>query len=71
MFADFVLSDKRTEVLPHMPPDQCKFFTAVYRMDTQMVDQDPYRTYSSSDALTRASQSHSYLHPLHRQCLQS
>ncbi|KAG0702207.1 hypothetical protein DFH29DRAFT_922785 [Suillus ampliporus] len=43
-FADFVISDKRTQVLPHMPPDRRKFLAAIYRMDTQMVDQEPHRS---------------------------
>ncbi|KAG0693103.1 hypothetical protein DFH29DRAFT_1084385 [Suillus ampliporus] len=44
MFADFVLSDKRTQVLPRMPPDQRKYLAAMYRMDTQMGDQEPHRS---------------------------
>ncbi|KAF7323896.1 R3H domain-containing protein [Mycena kentingensis (nom. inval.)] len=46
-FADFVSSEKKTQVLPHMPPDRRKFVhdvAAVYRMDTQMVDQEPHRS---------------------------
>ncbi|KAG1729490.1 uncharacterized protein EDB91DRAFT_1159352 [Suillus paluster] len=46
-FADFVVSDKRTQVLPHMPPDRRKFvhdLASIYRMDTQMVDQEPHRS---------------------------
>ncbi|KAH9477552.1 FKBP12-associated protein 1-like protein [Psilocybe cubensis] len=46
-FADFVTSEKKTQVLPHMPPDRRKFvhdLAAVYRMDTQMVDQEPHRS---------------------------
>jgi len=46
-FADFIASEKRTQVLPHMPPDRRKFvhdLAAVYRMDTQMVDQEPHRS---------------------------
>ncbi|KAF4616864.1 hypothetical protein D9613_008216 [Agrocybe pediades] len=46
-FADFITSEKRTQVLPHMPPDRRKFvhdLAAVYRMDTQMVDQEPHRS---------------------------
>ncbi|CAK5272386.1 unnamed protein product [Mycena citricolor] len=46
-FADFVNSDKKTQVLPHMPPDRRKFahdIATVYRMDTQMVDQEPHRS---------------------------
>ncbi|PPQ78281.1 hypothetical protein CVT25_011740 [Psilocybe cyanescens] len=46
-FADFVTSEKRTQVLPHMPPERRKFvhdLASVYRMDTQMVDQEPHRS---------------------------
>ncbi|KII84629.1 hypothetical protein PLICRDRAFT_117694 [Plicaturopsis crispa FD-325 SS-3] len=46
-FADFIASDRKTQVLPHMPPDRRKFVhdvAAVYRMDTQMVDQEPHRS---------------------------
>nr|GAT42730.1 predicted protein [Mycena chlorophos] len=46
-FADFVNSDKKTQVLPHMPPERRKFVhdvAANYRMDTQMVDQEPHRS---------------------------
>ncbi|KAF8805762.1 hypothetical protein BYT27DRAFT_7036688, partial [Phlegmacium glaucopus] len=46
-FADFITSEKRTNVLPHMPPDRRKFvhdLASVYRMDTQMIDQEPHRS---------------------------
>ncbi|KAF8137091.1 hypothetical protein EV363DRAFT_1428042 [Boletus edulis] len=46
-FADFVTSDRRSQVLPHMPPDRRKFvhdLAVVYRMDTAMVDQEPHRS---------------------------
>ncbi|KAG2140668.1 hypothetical protein DEU56DRAFT_885849 [Suillus clintonianus] len=46
-FADFITSDKRTQVLPHMPPERRKFvhdLASIYRMDTQMVDQEPHRS---------------------------
>ncbi|KAI0037225.1 hypothetical protein K488DRAFT_39490 [Vararia minispora EC-137] len=46
-FADFVNSDKRVQVLPHMPETRRRFvneLAAVYRMDTQMVDQEPNRS---------------------------
>ncbi|KAG1798823.1 uncharacterized protein HD556DRAFT_153931 [Suillus plorans] len=46
-FADFITSDKRTQVLPHMPPERRKIvhdLASVYRMDTQMIDQEPHRS---------------------------
>ncbi|KAG2003340.1 shuttle craft protein [Coprinopsis cinerea AmutBmut pab1-1] len=46
-FADFVNSEKRHQVLPHMTPEKRKFvndLAAVYRMDTQMIDQEPNRS---------------------------
>ncbi|KAF8802315.1 hypothetical protein BYT27DRAFT_7112793, partial [Phlegmacium glaucopus] len=46
-FADFITSEKRTNVLPHMPLDRRKFvhdLASVYRMDTQMIDQEPHRS---------------------------
>ncbi|KAF8189869.1 hypothetical protein K438DRAFT_1538416, partial [Mycena galopus ATCC 62051] len=46
-FADFVASEKKMQVLPHMPAERRKFVhdvAAVYRMDTQMVDQEPHRS---------------------------
>ncbi|KAJ7136015.1 hypothetical protein C8R44DRAFT_609441 [Mycena epipterygia] len=46
-FADFVTSEKKMQVLPHMPPERRKFVhdvATVYRMDTQMVDQEPHRS---------------------------
>ncbi|KAJ6626812.1 hypothetical protein B0H10DRAFT_1996688 [Mycena sp. CBHHK59/15] len=45
--AEFVASEKKMQVLPHMPPERRKFLhdvAAVYRMDTQMVDQEPHRS---------------------------
>ncbi|KAL0568229.1 FKBP12-associated protein, partial [Marasmius crinis-equi] len=46
-FAEFVNSPKRTQVLPQMPPERRKFvhdLAHVYRLDTQMVDQEPHRS---------------------------
>ena len=46
-FADFAASDKRSQILPHTPESRRKFvhdLAAVYRMDTQMVDQEPHRS---------------------------
>ncbi|KAF7792938.1 hypothetical protein EIP86_004041 [Pleurotus ostreatoroseus] len=46
-FADFLASDKKNQVLPQMPPQRRKFvhdLADVFRMDTQMVDQEPYRS---------------------------
>ncbi|KAG2150355.1 uncharacterized protein EDB93DRAFT_1205209 [Suillus bovinus] len=46
-FSDFITSDKRTQVLPHMPPERRKVvhdLASIYRMDTQMVDQEPHRS---------------------------
>lgn len=46
-FAEFISSEKRTNVLPHMPAERRKFvhdLATVYRMDTQMVDQEPHRS---------------------------
>ncbi|TCD68762.1 FKBP12-associated protein [Steccherinum ochraceum] len=46
-FSDFITSEKRSQVLPHMHPSRRKFvhdLAAVYRMDTQMVDQEPKRS---------------------------
>ncbi|KAH6909611.1 shuttle craft protein [Coprinopsis sp. MPI-PUGE-AT-0042] len=46
-FADFVKSEKKHQVLPHMTPDKRKFvhdLANVYRMDTQMIDQEPNRS---------------------------
>ncbi|GLB39230.1 putative R3H domain containing protein [Lyophyllum shimeji] len=46
-FEEFVTTQKKTQVLPHMPSDRRKFvhdLAAVYRMDTQMVDQEPHRS---------------------------
>ncbi|KAL1737867.1 hypothetical protein HDZ31DRAFT_70684, partial [Schizophyllum fasciatum] len=44
-FKEFISSDKKTQVLPHMPPERRKFvhdLAAVYRMDTRMIDQEPH-----------------------------
>ncbi|TRM63424.1 hypothetical protein BD626DRAFT_494323 [Schizophyllum amplum] len=44
-FKEFIGSDKKTQVLPHMPPERRKFvhdLAAVYRMDTRMIDQEPH-----------------------------
>ncbi|KAG7093459.1 hypothetical protein E1B28_007135 [Marasmius oreades] len=46
-FTEFINSAKRTQVLPHMPPERRKFvndLAQVYRLDTQMVDQEPHRS---------------------------
>ncbi|KAJ7145342.1 hypothetical protein C8R43DRAFT_546162 [Mycena crocata] len=46
-FAEFVAGEKKMQVLPHMPPERRKFVhdvATVYRMDTQMVDQEPHRS---------------------------
>ncbi|KAK7683188.1 hypothetical protein QCA50_013861 [Cerrena zonata] len=46
-FSDFVSSAKKSQILPHMPESRRKFvhdLATVYRMDTQMVDQEPYRS---------------------------
>ncbi|EKM57230.1 uncharacterized protein PHACADRAFT_142441 [Phanerochaete carnosa HHB-10118-sp] len=46
-FADFITSSKRNQILPHMPEARRKFvhdLAAVYRLDTQMIDQEPYRS---------------------------
>ncbi|KIY52066.1 hypothetical protein FISHEDRAFT_28915, partial [Fistulina hepatica ATCC 64428] len=46
-FGDFVKSERKTHVLPHMPPERRKFvheLANVYRMDVQMVDQEPHRS---------------------------
>ncbi|KAF9445356.1 hypothetical protein P691DRAFT_710436 [Macrolepiota fuliginosa MF-IS2] len=46
-FADFVTSQKRTQVLPHTPADRRKFvhdLATYYRIDTQLVDQEPHRS---------------------------
>ncbi|KAL1690222.1 hypothetical protein GGG16DRAFT_56132 [Schizophyllum commune] len=44
-FKEFIASDKKTQVLPHMPPERRKFvhdLAAVYRMDTRMIDSEPH-----------------------------
>ncbi|KAK0473779.1 hypothetical protein IW261DRAFT_677706 [Armillaria novae-zelandiae] len=46
-FAEFIGSGKKTQVLPEMPPERRQFvhgLANVYRIDTQMVDQDPHRS---------------------------
>ncbi|KAH8097069.1 hypothetical protein BXZ70DRAFT_974531 [Cristinia sonorae] len=46
-FAEFIMSEKKSQVLPHMHPTKRKFvydLAAVYRMDTQMIDQEPKRS---------------------------
>ncbi|KAH9918761.1 uncharacterized protein BXZ73DRAFT_52831 [Epithele typhae] len=46
-FADFLSSDKKSHLLPHMPEQKRKFvhdLATAYRLDTQMVDQEPYRS---------------------------
>ena len=43
----FLSSDKKSQILPHMPEQKRKFvhdLAAIYRMDTQMVDQEPHRS---------------------------
>jgi len=44
---EFTTSDKKTQVLPHMPPQRRKFvhdLATVYRMTSQDVDQEPHRS---------------------------
>ncbi|KIJ15343.1 hypothetical protein PAXINDRAFT_115013 [Paxillus involutus ATCC 200175] len=46
-FSDFITSTRRTQVLPHMPPERRKFvhdLASAYRMNTVMVDQEPKRS---------------------------
>ncbi|KIL58249.1 hypothetical protein M378DRAFT_27649 [Amanita muscaria Koide BX008] len=46
-FAEFVASNKRSQVLPHMPIEKRKFvhsMASVYRFDAQTVDQEPVRS---------------------------
>ncbi|TFK89666.1 hypothetical protein K466DRAFT_486400 [Polyporus arcularius HHB13444] len=46
-FSDFLSSDKKSQILPHMPEQKRKFvhdLAAIYRMDTQLVDQEPHRS---------------------------
>ncbi|KIY66766.1 hypothetical protein CYLTODRAFT_491180 [Cylindrobasidium torrendii FP15055 ss-10] len=46
-FKEFVASAKKIQVLPHMPGERRQFvlgLAEVYRMDTQMVDQEPHRS---------------------------
>ena len=50
----FVASEKKSQVLPYMPEARRKFvhdLASVYRMDTQMVDQEPRRRYAYPPAL--------------------
>ncbi|KDQ13108.1 hypothetical protein BOTBODRAFT_188850 [Botryobasidium botryosum FD-172 SS1] len=44
---EFAVSDKKSQVLPHMPPQRRKFvhdLATVYRMTSQDVDQEPHRS---------------------------
>ncbi|KAI1798103.1 hypothetical protein LXA43DRAFT_908743 [Ganoderma leucocontextum] len=46
-FADFLGAEKKSQVLPHMPEQKRKFvhdLATIYRIDTQMVDQEPHRS---------------------------
>lgn len=46
-FAEFITSSKRSQVLPHMPQEKRKFvhsLASVYRLDAQLVDQEPLRS---------------------------
>ncbi|OCH93354.1 hypothetical protein OBBRIDRAFT_328385 [Obba rivulosa] len=46
-FADFLASDRKSQILPHMPESRRSFvhnLAAIYRIDTQMVDQEPKRS---------------------------
>ncbi|TBU57244.1 hypothetical protein BD310DRAFT_959745 [Dichomitus squalens] len=46
-FADILTTDKKSQILPHMPEQKCKFahdLAAVYRTDTQVLDQEPHRS---------------------------
>ncbi|TFK20660.1 hypothetical protein FA15DRAFT_673293 [Coprinopsis marcescibilis] len=46
-FAEFVASEKKHQVLPHMTPEKRKFvhdLALVYRLDTHMIDQEPNRS---------------------------
>ncbi|KAL5521524.1 FAP1 [Sanghuangporus sanghuang] len=46
-FADFINSDRKSQILPHMHEVRRKFvhdLASIYRMDTQMVDQEPMRS---------------------------
>ncbi|KAI0746900.1 hypothetical protein C8Q80DRAFT_804919 [Daedaleopsis nitida] len=46
-FSDFLSSDKKSQILPHMPEQKRKFvhdLASIYRMDTLMVDQEPHRS---------------------------
>ena len=66
VFNSFVASERKTQVLPHMPMEKRKFvyevsfvflnldiyykyllqLASAYRMDVQMVDQEPHRRYA-------------------------
>ncbi|TFY56555.1 hypothetical protein EVJ58_g7568 [Rhodofomes roseus] len=46
-FADFLSSEKKSQVLAHMPEPRRKFVQAlagIYRLDSQIVDQEPNRS---------------------------
>jgi len=46
-FSEFILSNKRSQVLPHMSQERRKFvysLAGIYRLDVQMVDQEPVRS---------------------------
>ncbi|THH06860.1 hypothetical protein EW145_g3791 [Phellinidium pouzarii] len=46
-FSDFITSERKSQVLPYMHEARRKFvhdLAAIYRMDTQMVDQEPKRS---------------------------
>ncbi|KAI0827026.1 hypothetical protein BC628DRAFT_1319106 [Trametes gibbosa] len=46
-FSDLLASEKKSQILPHMPEQKRKFvhdLAAVYRMDARMVDQEPHRS---------------------------
>ncbi|TBU22469.1 hypothetical protein BD311DRAFT_811466 [Dichomitus squalens] len=46
-FVDFLATDKKSQLPPHMPEQKRRFvhnLTAVYRMDTQMLDQKRHQS---------------------------
>ncbi|KAL6303220.1 hypothetical protein BKA93DRAFT_788613 [Sparassis latifolia] len=46
-FDEFLSSDKKSQILPHMTESRRRFvhdLAVVYRMDTQMIDQEPQRS---------------------------
>ncbi|EJD05624.1 uncharacterized protein FOMMEDRAFT_165999 [Fomitiporia mediterranea MF3/22] len=46
-FVDFVSSERKSQILPHMHEGRRKFvhdLAGIYRMDTQIVDQEPQRS---------------------------